>query len=105
MSDETSLDIDTRADKVTALIETSRRMLADGRPIDLAALEGKVRALCEAATAAPAEERPRLKAVLAEIIDGLDRLTDDLTARHPGLAERDDEDLRRRALGAYGGDG
>ena len=53
MSDQSIADIDTQAEKVIALFETARRMLADGNPIDLAALESKVRVLCETAAAAP----------------------------------------------------
>jgi hypothetical protein len=82
-------------------------VLTDSRPIDLAALESKVRVLCDTATAAPDEDRPGLQVVLAEIIDRLDDLTEDLTARHHGQSQPKDEDdnLRRRTQGAYGGDG
>ena len=107
MSDQSIADIDTQAEKVIALFETARRMLADGNPIDLAALESKVRVLCETAAAAPDDDQARLQIVLAEIIDRLDDLTEDLTVRHSGQPPQQDtgEDLRRRALGAYGGDG
>lgn len=107
MTDQSIADIDRQAEKVIALIETSRRMVADGRPIDLAALEGKVRILCDTAAAAPDDDQPALQVVLAEIIDRLDDLTEDLTARHYGQTQAQDtgEDLRRRAQGAYGADG
>jgi hypothetical protein len=106
MSEQTIADIDTQAEKVIALIEASRRVLADGQPIDLVALEGKVRDLCETATAAPDEDQPGLQVMLAEIIDHLDDLTEDLTARHYGQAGQEEtpNSTHQRALGAYGGE-
>jgi hypothetical protein len=95
------LDMATEAEKIAALIETARRVLADGKSVDLSALEDKVRVLCEAAHHAPATERQALKRSLGGIIDGLDALAADLTEHHRSLSEGLSDDVRRRAAAAY----
>ena len=96
--------MDTNGRKIAALIETARRMLAEGRTVDLAALEGKVREQCEAARAAAPAARVGLKETLAAIIDDLDRLVADLADQHRALtdgAAGAAGDVRRRMADAY----
>ncbi len=44
------------ADKVTSLVTTARRLLAEKKMVDLSALDGQVRALCDAIRHVPPED-------------------------------------------------
>lgn len=69
------------AQKVAALIVTARRLLAGGAAIDLSALEGQVRAVCEGVTGLDTAEGRALLPTLDSLVDGLDGLAGDLRAQ------------------------
>ncbi len=82
------VDIAEELQKVGSLVTTARRLLATGTMVDLSALEGKVRAICEACAAVGRETaRPHLPAMEALIAD-LDRLSEALRAQHQPVAAR-----------------
>jgi hypothetical protein len=89
-------------DGVAATVDTARRVLADGRAVDLTGLEERVAALCTAIGAQPEPAaigyRPRLIALL----DDVDRLRSDLEAQRALLVrELGTLAARRQAIGAY----
>lgn len=89
-------------DKIEQLIHAARQLLAERQLVDLSALEGRVRALCDAFGAASAEEtqnaRPRIEAVMAE----LDALEVEVNERHQAVQREIASTSRSAAAKAYG---
>ncbi len=94
-------DFDVAALKVTSLIASARRLLGEQRMVDLTALEGKVRTLCDAARQLPASEDGRMKATVKAIMDDLGRLQEDLDEQYRAVAEHIERTTRGPALEAY----
>jgi hypothetical protein len=61
-------------DKAASLVLTARRLLATGTMVDLSALEGKVRAICEEVAALAREDGRPLVPMMETLIGDLDRL-------------------------------
>ena len=61
-------------DKAASLVLTARRLLATGTMVDLSALEGKVRAICDQVAAMEREAGQPLLPVMESLIGDLDRL-------------------------------
>ena len=89
------------ADKVTSLVTTARRLLAAQKMVDLSAVDGKVRALCDAVRHVPPEDTAAVKAALTGIVEDLDRLEADLTAQNEDVTAQTVNAARRQAMGAY----
>jgi len=89
------------AEKVASVIAAARRLLGQGKMVDLSALEGKVRALCadveEAWPAADSPVRKALDAILADI----GHLGDELVAQHQKMTAGATGETLGRALDAY----
>jgi hypothetical protein len=69
------------AERVAALIATARRLLAAGKTVDLTALEGRVRGLCESLAGNPPPgpgDRLEARALLGHLARDLDGLERDL---------------------------
>ena len=68
--------------KAASLVGTARRLLSTGTEVDLTALEGKVRFVCDAVAALDRKDgqgfRPDMEALIAD----LDRLAAALQMRH-----------------------
>ena len=88
------------ADKLTSLVTTARRLLAEQRMVDLSALDKKVRALCDATRHVPPEDTAAVKAALANILEGLDRLEAELTAQNEDVNAQTVNAARLQAMGA-----
>ncbi len=88
-------------DKVTSLVATARRLLAEQKMVDLSALEGKVRELCDAIRRAPPGETAAGKASLTAILEDLDRLAAELTAQNEDVSAQTVNTVRRQAMDAY----
>ena len=95
-------DLARQAEKVAALIVAARRHLAANSMIDLSALEGKVRTLCDAAGEAPAKDAEEIRCSIAAILKNLDQLTAELTAQRDQILGKIETALRRQANDAYG---
>lgn len=67
--------------KVGSLVGTARRLLDAGTMVDLSALEGKVRLICDGTTAIARADAQRLRPDLERLIDDLDQLADLLKRR------------------------
>ena len=95
------LDVRDEARKVASLIDTARRLLAEGRMVELSALEGKVQTLCDAIRRAPPEDAEELKSPIRAILEGLDRLEAELTVQNEVVTARQEDAVRRQAMEAY----
>ncbi len=69
-------------EKVTSLIAASRRHLKENRAIDLSALEGRVRKLCQGVGTAPDGSYDPLRETISDILGDLDNLEAEIVARH-----------------------
>ena len=97
----TASEMQDEVRKITSLISTARRFLAEDRMIDLAALEGKVQALCDSIHRAAPEDVEGLGPPVAAIIDDLDGLEADLARQYETLTAGHEEAVRPRAVDAY----
>jgi len=86
---------------VTSLVTTARRLLAEQKMVDLSALEGKVRALCDAVRHLPPGDAAAVKAALTDIVEDLDRLEAELTAQNEDVNAQTVNAARRQAMDAY----
>lgn len=98
---ETVTDITQETEKVAALIAAAGRHLSEGKMVDLAALEDKVRVLCQAIAEAPAEEARGLKGAIEAIIRDLNGLEADLTDKLRNLRGEMEGAFRKKATDAY----
>lgn len=63
-------------EKATSMVMTARRLLATGTTIDLSALEGRVRSVCEIVVDLPRETGQGMIPALEKLIADLDRLAE-----------------------------
>ncbi len=98
---ETLTDLAQETEKVATLITAAGKHLAEGKMVDLSALENKVRVLCQAIAEAPAGEARKLKGAIEAILHDLDGLEADLTYRLKDLREEMEGTFRKKAIGAY----
>jgi len=94
-------DIDNKTQKVAALINAARRLLADGQIVDLSALQGKVKELCLAIESNPPSEESNVTESVNEIILTLDSLAREVQSQFDGLAGTLGTTDRQRAAKAY----
>ncbi len=94
-------EVPPEADKLASLVTTARRLLAEQKMVDLSALDGKVRALCDATRHVPPADTAAVKAALTDIVEDLDRLEAELTAQNEDVTARTVSTARRRAMDAY----
>ncbi len=99
---EAVTDLAQETEKVATLITAAGKHLAEGKMVDLSALENKVRILCRAIAEAPAGEARKLKGAIEAIIHDLDGLEADLTDRLKDLRGEMEGTFRKKAIGAYG---
>lgn len=89
------------AERVGALVTAARRLLGAGKTVDLAALEGRVQVLCRGLAGSPPQdegERLEARSLLGHLLQDLDGLERDLTAR---FCDAVPDPLRQRAAKAY----
>lgn len=63
-------------EKASSMVVTARRLLATGTTIDLSALEGKIRCVCETVVTLPREMGQAMIPALEKLIADLDRLAE-----------------------------
>ncbi|MBE0533411.1 MAG: hypothetical protein IH626_21530, partial [Rhodospirillales bacterium] len=92
-------DLMLEMDKVASVIATARRLMGDGRTIDLSTLEGRIDALCARVRKTP----PASRDVVARAMENLVRALDDLeTAIRARVGSGESEGVpRSRVLNAY----
>lgn len=74
----TAEPVRTEIDKVASLVFTARRLLGEGRHVDLSALEGKVQEACRDIAALPVPEGRHLLPDLEDLVTALDELAADI---------------------------
>lgn len=87
--------------KIGALIEAARRLAAENRTIDLAALERRIGCLCSAVRGARPDDPAGLRRSLAGLIAALDRLSLEVTPKLEAMTSAGAAEDRVRALAAY----
>ncbi|PHS78271.1 MAG: hypothetical protein COB59_07860 [Rhodospirillaceae bacterium] len=89
-------------EKIVGLINASRHLMAEGRSVDLNAVEDRVRIITESVTAAPTQVASLFKDHLEALLDTLNSLQDDLEHHHQALEDNLRILKRRTASNAYG---
>jgi hypothetical protein len=69
-------------EKIYSVVATAKRLVGEGRLIDLSAMPARVQAICATISALPAEQGKLLAPLLERLISHLDDLAGELTARH-----------------------
>ncbi|HEY6335505.1 MAG TPA: hypothetical protein VI113_06420 [Alphaproteobacteria bacterium] len=95
-------ELQLQLDGVVATVDAARRVLADGRAVDLMGLEARVAALCDTIGAQPERVASHYRPRLIALLDEVDRLRSDLEVQRAILArELGTLAARRQAIGAY----
>lgn len=81
------MNIGEEIQKLTSFISTARRLFHKGELVELAALESKIRNLCEKVVELPREEAREFLPGLENILADLDSLERDLNQRQGVFAE------------------
>ncbi len=102
MSDEAENRIREELEKAASLISGSRHLMAEGRHVDLSAMEERIRAVNEAVTAAPEGIANAYKDHLIALLEALDALEQDLETHHKQREEGLSAIRMREAQDAYG---
>lgn len=89
-------------EKAASLISGARRLMAEGRSVDLSALEERVRTITDAVQTAPDAVQSAYKEHLGVLLEILDALQSDLERQHKTLEEGVKSIKHREARGAYG---
>lgn len=89
-------------EKTASLISGARRLMAEGRSVDLSALEDRVRTIADAVQNAPVDVQDSYKEHLGVLVEILDALEGDLEGQHKALEEGLKNIKHREAHGAYG---
>lgn len=88
---------------IAAFAETARRLLKDGKSLDLAPLEERVDRFCRMLGAAPTTERETLRPTFIALIDEIGRLESELRGNHADTMRQINQLTQgRRAADAYG---
>ena len=89
-------------DKVCSVIATARRLLSDGKMVDLSALEGKVRDLCQMIEGYKTDDLTVVNQAVEAMRKNLDLLEKELTAQYESVEGKPLESDFKQAAGAYG---
>jgi hypothetical protein len=100
-TDASPPDVYEEVRKVTGLINASRRLLAEGKMVDLAGLQRNVDMLCQTLRQAPPKDSKAARKTVASLLDGLDTLADALTAQYEEITRQLEGTVRRHAAAAY----
>lgn len=89
--------------ELSLLAEVTRRLVADGRLVDLRSLAERIAALCEGLNRQPAGHGAELRTAMIALIDDLGRLETAIRTSQADAAGRLREmSALRRAVSAYG---
>ena len=89
-------------EKAASLISGARRLMAEGRSVDLSAVEDRIRTITTAVQSAPDAVQSTYKEHLTVLLEILDSLQVDLETRHKALEESMKNIRHREARSAYG---
>lgn len=77
-------DVQAEIEKAASLVAAARRLLATGTMVDLSALEGKIRTICDGATAIGRDGGHQLLPGMEALMGEIDRLARSLDDHAPG---------------------
>ncbi|MBL4614852.1 MAG: hypothetical protein JKY27_08270 [Magnetovibrio sp.] len=101
MTDAVVDTIRQELEKAANLISGARRLMAEGRHVDLSAMEERVRTITQAVQAAPSEVALSYKEHLGALLGALDVLEQELEAHHKALQTGLSSIKHREAHSAY----
>ncbi|MBL6933346.1 MAG: hypothetical protein ISR45_10390 [Rhodospirillales bacterium] len=104
MNPKTIEELLEEAQKVSSVIATARRLIADDKTVDLANLEGKVQALCEDAEASDMEGSTDVEEAFNAIVQDLNQLNEEMSAKIWTDSQEELENTAKRAIDAYKSD-
>lgn len=81
-----AIQVREELEKAASLVAAARRLLATGTMVDLSALEGKVRFVCETLAAMGREEGQSFRPGMEALIADLDKLAEAIRDRYDPLA-------------------
>lgn len=90
-ANDDSKDLNADLLKIESLIATAVRLVEEGRVVDLAALQGRTKQVCDAAVQLSSEDAKPLIPAMESVLTQLDALTENLTKRYgdlPALSSR-----------------
>jgi len=102
MSDTGEDTIREELEKAASLISGARRLMAEGRHVDLSAMEERVRAITQAVAAAAPEVASAYNDQLQTLVGALDILEQDLQTHHKAMEDGLNTIRHREAHDAYG---
>ena len=102
MSTTTPDEIIKEAEKVSSLIATARRLMAENKSVDLSKMEQKIGILCEKAEEIDLRQKDHIQDILIAIVEDLNRLNDEITSLYKKSGGSFPEDNTKRAMDAYG---
>ncbi|MCK4939251.1 MAG: hypothetical protein KAR80_03085 [Rhodospirillaceae bacterium] len=104
MNNPTAAQISQQLEKVESLITTSKRLLEEGKMVDLSALEERIRELTDNLKKCdPETAKPFLEAV-HKLIDSLEGIEQNLEDHQQELLKGKEELERKKARNAYQND-
>ncbi len=104
MSNPTAAEISQQMEQVESLITTSRRLLEEGKMVDLSAMEERIRELTDNLKKCdPETARPFIEAV-SNLIDSLTGIEESLKDHQQELLKGEAELDRKKARNAYQND-
>lgn len=74
-------NITQELEKASSMVMTARRLLATGTTVDLSALEGKIRCVCETVAGLPRDLGQTMIPAMEKLIGDLDRLAEAIDER------------------------
>ena len=97
-------DLIKEAEKVSSLIATARRLMAENKKVDLSKMEQEISILCQQAEKTGLNHKDRIQGILIDIVEDLKRLNDEITSLYKKSEGSFFEDNTKRAMDAYGSD-
>lgn len=89
--------------QITGLVDAARRLVADGRMVELGRLEPRVEACCTRIRALPRAAAEEVRPVLMALLDEFGRLEQKMRKSQAEIAgQLGQAGMRRRAVTAYG---
>ena len=95
------MNIASEIDKVAALVATARSHIAEGRVVDLTALDGRVETVCAEIKRGRPGNGPILRTALERLIRDLDSLESELKTQFRQVRTSADSPAPRHAARAY----
>lgn len=95
------MDIHGELEKVASVVAASRRVLSEGRMVDISGLQARVAKLCEAIMERAPNNTPSLRNAMESLLADLDRLSDELTRQFGVISGAGEGSNAQRGHSAY----